>query len=64
MSFPIGEWASPKVSGTRPPPCAAFSLTNIDDDHAIMFGGKYIDGRRSDVYIIIDLTRMVSTALQ
>lgn len=52
---PVGVWSSPAVTGTRPPPSAGFSLTMIDDCHAVLFGG----GGTKDVYII-DLTRMVS----
>ena len=55
-----GVWSSPAVSGTRPPPCAAFSLTMVDDHHAVMFGGRHHTGqRRNDVYTL-DLARMVS----
>ena len=27
------------MSGTRPPPCAYFSLTKTDDHHLVLFGG-------------------------
>ena len=54
-----GVWSSPAVSGTRPPPCNAFSLTKVDDHHAVMFGGNYSGQRRNDVYTL-DLARMVS----
>ena len=55
-----GTWSSPKVRGTRPPPCSDFSLTMMDDHHVVLFGGLQC-GRRmsSDVYIL-DLMRMVS----
>ena len=39
-----GVWCSPTVSGTRPPPCAGFTLTAIDNYRAIMFGG--LDGQQ------------------
>ena len=55
-----GTWSSPKVSGTRPPPCSDFSLTMMDDHQVVLFGGLQ-SGRRmsSDVYML-DLLRMVS----
>ena len=50
----------PKITGTRPPPCSGFSLTMIDKQHAVMYGGLIPGGRvTSDVYIL-DLARMVS----
>ena len=53
-----GVWSSPIVSGVRPPPCAAFSLTKVDDNHAVLFGGMSTGQENSDVYIL-DLSRMV-----
>ena len=55
-----GTWSSPTVSGTRPPPCAFFSLTMVDDHNAVLFGGigqGYVE--YNDVYTL-DLERMVS----
>ena len=55
-----GTWSSPPVSGTRPPPCAGFSLTMVDDHRAILFGGYQPGrGKSNDVYVL-DLSRMVS----
>ena len=59
ISLLPGVWSSPKVSGTRPPPCAAFTLTMIDNHRAVLFGGDHRGVTTNDVYII-DLTRMVS----
>ena len=55
-----GTWSSPKVRGTRPPPCSDFSLTMIDDHCAVLFGGLQPPGPRAikEVYIL-DLTGMV-----
>ena len=55
-----GTWSSPTVSGTRPPPCANFSLTMVDDHNAVLFGGN---GQENVVYndvYTLDLERMVS----
>ena len=35
-----GLWASPQANGTAPPPCRGFSLTKVDDPHAVLFGGE------------------------
>jgi len=52
-------WISPDITGERPPPCAAFSLTSIDNRRAVLFGGNNGEqGRMNDVYII-DLLSMV-----
>ena len=56
----LGTWSSPDVSGQRPPPCAYFSFTKIDDHHVMLFGGGQPGrGMTSDLYIL-DLARMVS----
>ena len=34
----LGQWSSPSMED-RPPPCNTFSLTMIDEDQAVMFGG-------------------------
>ena len=59
----LGSWSSPCVKGSRPPPCAYFSLTMIDEERAVMFGGedrnlKYLN----DVYIL-RMSTMVSYLL-
>jgi hypothetical protein len=54
-----GSWCSPGVSGTRPPPCAFFSFTAIDQHRAVVFGGRTQTARVSDTYIL-DMTKMVS----
>ena len=55
-----GTWSSPKVSGTRPPPCSYFSLTMMDDHHVVLFGGSQSGLRRSSDVYMLDLMRMVS----
>ena len=36
----VGLWMEVRSSGTRPPPCDSFSLTMIDPQRALLFGGK------------------------
>ena len=41
------------TTGERPPPCAGFTLTEIDDRRAVLFGGvKGHERKLNDVYII------------
>ena len=60
LSPHTGTWSSPPITGTRPPPCAYFSFTKIDEQHAVLFGGQ---GQRyvitNNAYLI-DLKKMVS----
>ena len=60
LSPHTGTWSSPPITGTRPPPCADFSFTKIDEQHAVLFGG-YGQGRllTNNAYLI-DLKKMVS----
>ena len=51
------------MKGSRPPPCSYFSLTMIDEEHAVMFGGySGGSGYSADVYILY-LPTMVSSLL-
>ena len=56
----LGIWSSPTVSGTRSPPRSGLTLTSIDENRAIAYGGW--DGERgsgsSDLYLI-DFQTMV-----
>ena len=47
------------MDGSRPPPCAYFSVTMIDEESAVMFGG-HTSGWSADVYTLY-LPTMVST---
>ena len=63
LSLPLGSWSSPSVKGSRPPPCSDFSLTMIDEEHAVMFGGySSSSGWSADVYVL-HLPTMVSDLL-
>ena len=54
-----GVWSCPATTGERPPPCAGFTFTVVDDRRAVMFGGRNGEkGQMNDVYII-DLSTMV-----
>jgi hypothetical protein len=54
-----GVWSSPVVRGTRPPPCACFTLTSVDNHRAVLFGGFHPErGQISDIYLI-DFSTMV-----
>ena len=57
-------WSSPAATGTRPPPCAHFSFTKINDHCAVMFGGstQSEESATNDVYML-DLASMVSQLL-
>ena len=47
------------MKGARPPPCDGFSLTMIDEDQAVMFGGNTSSGMSSDARVL-HLPTMVS----
>lgn len=38
-----GTWCSPQSTGSRPPPCSGCSLTRVDKDRAVLFGGMWLD---------------------
>ena len=52
----LGEWTSPTVTGDRPPPINAFSLTSITNTTSLLFGGVIGDGRYSNDVYIFDFT--------
>ena len=46
------SWTIPQVTGESPQPCSNLSMTSIDSNRAIMFGGFQAEGGRvNDVYI-------------
>ena len=58
-SLSAGKWSSPPTTGPRPPPCAGFTFTAINEQQAVFFGGDQPGrGRVNDVYII-DFSTMV-----
>ena len=63
LSLPLGSWSSPSVKGSRPRPCHYFSLTMIDEEQAVMFGGYPPgSGMFADVCVLY-LPTMVSNLL-
>ena len=61
--FTAGVWSCPATTGEKPPPCANFTFTAIDDRRAVLFGGYNDKGKMNDVYII-DLHSMVCVTIQ
>ena len=47
----LGEWTSPTVTGDRPPPIDAFTLTSITNTTSLLFGGFTGNGCSDSVYI-------------
>uniref|UniRef100_A0A1X7U8D9 Kelch domain-containing protein n=1 Tax=Amphimedon queenslandica TaxID=400682 RepID=A0A1X7U8D9_AMPQE len=47
-----GKCSSPNVTGDRPPPISAFTLTSITNDYAILFGGNNPNGDSNNTYIV------------
>ena len=39
LSTVTGEWSSPAVTGTKPPPLSDFSFTKVDSRRAVVHGG-------------------------
>ena len=56
----LGLWSSPSVKGSQPPPCSSFSLTVIDENQAVMFGGGSSVSIKSSKAYILHLPTMVS----
>ena len=63
ISLSLGSWSSPSLKGSRPPPYVLFSLTMIDEESAVMFGGMDPNKKLlNDVYIL-HMSTMVSCLL-
>ena len=47
-----GEWSLPNITGQPPPPCSHFTLTQVGERRAALFGG--ISGSRavSDLFVV------------
>ena len=39
LSTLTGEWSSPAVTGTKPPPLLNSSFTKVDNRRAVVYGG-------------------------
>ena len=55
----VGKWSFPEVTGKRPPPCSAFTLTMVDGHRAVLYGGCKDVVPFKHVYVL-DIKRMVS----
>ena len=62
VSLSLVSWSSPSVKGSRPLPCDGFSLTMIDEERAVMFGGNDSNVYFNDVYNL-HMSTMVSCLL-
>ena len=52
LSTVTGEWYSPAVTGTKPPPLAGLSFTKVDSRRAVVYGGFTGGGRSGDAYVL------------
>ena len=48
----IGRWSVPECTGTAPPPCAAFSFNKVDQQRALLFGGRQREARVNELHIL------------
>ena len=51
LSTVTGEWSSPAVTGTKPPPLSDFSFTKVDSRRAVVYGGLTGSGG-GDAYVL------------
>ena len=58
LSTVTGEWSSPAVTGTKPPPLAGFSFTKVDSRRAVVYGGM-VDLDISDDAYVLELDKWV-----
>ena len=59
----LGEWIAPTVTGDRPPPISEFTLTQVTNNSAVLFGGGTTNGASNNVYIIEFANTTVVSAL-
>ena len=52
LSTITGEWSSPAVTGTKPPPLSDFSFTKVDSKRAVVYGGWTKGRKASDTYVL------------
>ena len=48
----LEKWCSPQVNGTRPLPFAWFTLTKINENEALLFGGYNNQQDHRDLYLL------------
>ena len=57
-------WTIFSFTGSRPPPCADFSLTSVDLYRAVLYGGRRgTDEDSNDVYVIDFSEKVLSISL-
>ena len=47
-----GEWSSPNVTGQPPLTCDYFTLTQVGERRAALFGGWSVSGPLSDLFVV------------
>ena len=47
-----GEWKSPNITGQPLPPCSSFTLTQVGERRAALFGGWSGSGTLSDLFVV------------
>ena len=47
-----GEWSSPNITGQPPLPCNVFSLTQVGERRAALFGGWSGSRLNSDLFVV------------
>ena len=52
FSTVTGEWSSPAVTGTEPPPLGGLSFTKVDSRRAVVYGGLTVGERSGDAYVL------------
>ena len=46
------EWSSPNITGQPPLPCYSFTLTQVGERRAALFGGWSGSGALSDLFVV------------
>ena len=46
------KWINQETKGIKPPPCAAFSFTRIDQSRILLFGGRQRLNRMNEIHIL------------
>ena len=59
LSTVTGEWSSPAVTGTKPPPLSWFSFTKVDSRRAVVYGGYTGWTRISGDAYVLELDKWV-----
>ena len=52
-----GEWSSPNITGQPPPPCNAFTLTQVGERRAALFGGQSVSNQFLSDLFVVELSR-------